>query len=185
MKKDSLPYGAFLNRRGIILLDILIVAIILGILGMIAIPIFSSMISESKLNGSTSELIAGLQYAGSLAVRYQRPFDLQADASGNWFKVVDTSPKPDPVPPARPDNVPPVDENGVVLNPFDKTWYIKDFDTIDQYQGVRIASVPAGGTVRFYPDGHTGIADSSFNVIYSDKQKTVTVNGTTGRIAVQ
>lgn len=110
--KNSLPCKLFIDRKGVILLDLLIVAIILAILGMVAIPIFSSFIADNKLEGSAGELVAGLQYAGNLAVQYQRPFGLCADVAGNWFKVFDTSPSPNPTPPARPDNIPPVDENG-------------------------------------------------------------------------
>jgi Tfp pilus assembly protein FimT len=162
-----------------------LVAIILGILGMIAVPHFTTVIADSRLNGSASEMVAGLQYAGSLAVRHQRPFGFKADTTGNWFKVFDTDPKPNPVPPARPDNDPPVDENGVVQNPLDKSWYMKDFNGGSPYQGVRIVAVPAGGTVQFYPDGHSGAADSTFAVNYGGRQKTITVNGATGRITAQ
>jgi Tfp pilus assembly protein FimT len=183
--KNSLPYKLFIDRKGVILLDLLIVAIILAILGMVAIPLFSSFIADNKLEGSAGELVAGLQYAGNLAVQYQRPFGLSADVAGNWFKVFDTSPSPNPTPPARPDNIPPVDENGVVLNPFDKTWYVRDFDTMDIYKGVQITSIPSGGTVQFYPDGHSGVIDSVFSISYGGKQKTITVNGTTGLITVQ
>jgi Tfp pilus assembly protein FimT len=183
--KNSLPCKTVIDSKGVILLDLLIVAIILAIMGMIAIPLFSSFIADNKLEGSTGELVTGLQYAGNLAVQYQRPFAVSADVAGNWFKVFDMSPAPNSTPPARPDNIPPVDENGVVLNPFDKTWYVMDFDTIDLYRGVKIVSVPSGGTVQFYPDGHSGIVDSVFSISYGGKQKTITVNGTTGLITVQ
>ena len=116
-----------------------------------------------------------MQYAGGLAARYQRPFGFKADTTGNWFKVFDTNPGSDP----------PVDVNGVVQNPFDKNWYAKDFNAGSPYYGVQIVAVPAGGAVQFYPDGHSGAADSSFTVKYGGRQKTITVSGITGRITVQ
>lgn len=149
------------------------------------IPQFHSMITEARLNEAAGELVSGLQYAGSLAIQYQRPFGLRAEVTGNWFKVFDTNPNPDTVPPARPDNVPPVNEDAVVLNPLDKKWYIRDFDDMGSYQGVKITTVPAGGEVRFYTDGHSSAFDTTFVVSLDSYQKTITVNGTTGRISVQ
>jgi Tfp pilus assembly protein FimT len=175
----------FLDRKGIVLLDALLVALILGILGIVVVPQLSSFSTDNRLSAAAGEIADGLRYAANLAVRYQRPFGIKADTAGNWFQVFDADPKPNGVPPARPDNDPPVDENGVVLNPFDKTWYTKDFDTIDHYRGVKITSVPANNLVQFYPDGHSGNADSSFVVSCGARQKTVTVNGATGRISVQ
>jgi Tfp pilus assembly protein FimT len=177
--------GDGLDRKGIVLLDLLLVSIIIAILSMIAVPHVRSIVSDNKLNGAAGEITGGLQYALNLAVRYQRPFGVQGDLQGNWFRVYDSDPKPNSVPPARPDNDPPVDANGVVLNPFDKMWYTKDFDTLDPYQGVKIVSVPAGGAVQFYPDGHSGEGDSSIAVSFAGKQKTITVNGASGRITVQ
>lgn len=172
-------------HSGLVLLDLLIAAVILGILAMIALPQFSSMATDNKLNGSASEIVSGLQYAANLAVQYQRPFGLRADATANSFSVFDTNPQPNPVPPARPDNTPPVNENGTVLNPFDKLWYARNFDAMEVYQGVRLTAVPTGGVVQFYPDGHSGVSDSAFALSYGGKQKTITVNGTTGQITVQ
>jgi Tfp pilus assembly protein FimT len=174
-----------LDRKGIVLLDVLLVAIIIAILGMIAVPHVRSLVSDNRLNGAAGEITGGLQYALNLAVRHQRPFGVQSDIQGNWFRVNDSDPKPNSAPPARPDNDPPVDATGAVLNPFDKTWYVRDFDTLDVYQGVKIVSVPAGGTVQFYPDGHSGEGDSSIAVSCAGKQKTITVNGANGRITVQ
>jgi Tfp pilus assembly protein FimT len=178
---SNATYGA----RGFTLLDLFIVIMIIGILGVIVIPQFHSMLTEEKLNEAAGELVSGLQYAGSLAIQYHRPFGLKANVSGNWFKVFDTNPYPDTVPPARPNNVPPVNEDAIVLNPLDKKWYIRDFDEMESYQGVRITSVPAGGEIRFYPDGHSSSSDNTFVVSLDGNQKTITVNGNTGRISVQ
>lgn len=168
---------------GFTLLDLLIVLVILGILAGILIPQYDGMISEARLNEASGELVAGLQYAGNLAVRYQRPFGLRANVGGNWFRVFDKQYKTDPTP--HHDSVPPVDTNGVVLNPVDKKWYEKDYDTMETYEGVRITSVPAGNEICFYPDGHCSSSDKTFVLAYAGNQRTITVNGTTGRISVQ
>lgn len=163
-----------LDKDGIVLLDLLIVAIILGILAVVALPLLSSFLNDNKLNSSATEVVSGLQYAGNLAVRYQRPFDFETDLGANSFRVRDTA---DPAP-----NDPPVDANRVVLNPHDKSWFSKDFDAIEAYQGVKLLS---GSTVRFYPDGHSGTSDSTFTVSLGDRQKSIKVDGMTGRVTVQ
>jgi Tfp pilus assembly protein FimT len=152
---------------------------------MIAVPHFSTVVAESALNGATVEIVSGLQYAANLAVRYQRPFGFKADITANAFNVFDADPKPDPVPPARPNNDPPVDINGVVQHPLNKDWYTRDFNSGSPYRGVRIMIAPFGGAVRFYPDGHSGAYDSTFAVSYGSMQKSITVSGATGRITVQ
>jgi Tfp pilus assembly protein FimT len=183
--REDFPEEDHLDGKGIVLLDVLLVSIIIAILGMIVVPRVSSLITDTRLNGAAGEITGGLNYALNLAVRYQRPFGVKGDVTGNWFRVYDSDPKPNSVPPARPDNDPPVDANGVVLNPFDKTWYVRDFDTLDAYRGVKIVSIPAGGTVQFYPDGHSGSGDSTFAVSCGGKQTTITVNGANGRVTVQ
>jgi Tfp pilus assembly protein FimT len=177
--------GILSGRNGSILLDLLLAAVIAGILAMIGLPLISSIMGDSRLNGATTELVSGLQYAANLAVRYQRPFGLVGDVTANSFRVTDTNPQPNAVPPAQPNNQPPVNELAVVFNPFEKAWYVKDFDDIDTYRGVSMVSAPAGNQVIFYPDGHTGLTDSSFVMGYGERQKTVTVSGTTGRVTVQ
>lgn len=149
------------------------------------------MVTETKLNEATGELVSGLQYAGNLAVKYQRPFGLkalEANVNGNWFRVFDYRYKDDTIPhhDCFPDPAcdPPVDAYGVVLNPFDKKWYQKDFDTMKTYEGVSITSVPAGGQIRFYPDGHSDSSDNTFVLSLAGNQRTITVDGTTGRISV-
>jgi Tfp pilus assembly protein FimT len=159
------------------------VIVILGILGTIAVPQFHSMMGARRLNAASGELVSALQYARNLAVKHQRPFGLNANLGGNWFRVYDDQYKTDNSP--HHDEVPPVDANGVVLNPLDKTWYVIDYDTMDTYEGVTMTSIPSSNRVCFYPDGHSSSSDSTFVLSYTGAQRTITVNGTTGRIHVQ
>jgi type II secretion system protein H len=170
-------------QSGFSLLDLVIVIVILGILGTIAVPQFHSMMGARRLNAASGELVSALQYARNLAVKYQRPFGLRANVGGNWFCVYDDQYKTDSHP--HHNDVPPVDANGVVLNPLDKTWYVIDYDTMDTYEGVNMTSAPAGNTVCFYPDGHSSSANSTFVLSHAGDQRTITINGTTGRIHVQ
>ena len=168
------------GRWGFTLLDSLLVILILGIVSMVVMPQFHAIIAEEKLNGATGELVSGIEYARNLAVKYQRPFGVIADTEENWFRVFDDQYRDDPAPHTGED--PPVDAYGVVLEPFDKQWYLKDFDSTDTYVEVGIVT---GGETLFYPDGHSGDADSTYVISAAGEQRTITVDGITGRVSVQ
>jgi prepilin-type N-terminal cleavage/methylation domain-containing protein len=171
------------KNKGFSLLDLLIAIMILGILVVLVTPPLHSMISTARLNEATGEVVSGLQYARNLAVNHQRPFGLLADVNGNWFRVFDYQYMTDSSP--HYSETPPVDAYGVILNPVDKTWYTIDFDNSPTYEGVRLSSVPGGGVISFYPDGHSLSTDSVFVLGFGEDQRTVTVDGTTGQVSVQ
>jgi Tfp pilus assembly protein FimT len=164
---------------GFTLLDSLIVIVILGIIGMIVMPQFQGMVQETRLNEAAAEIVSGIQYAGNLAVRYRRPFGFQADAAGHWFKIYDNRYAADAA--AHTASDPPVTSYGVVLNPIDKSWYQRDFDDMENYRGVTFTSAQ----IVFYPDGHSGNSNTTVTVSLGGGQRTITVNGMTGRINVQ
>ncbi|MCK9362858.1 MAG: GspH/FimT family pseudopilin [Syntrophales bacterium] len=167
------------RQKGFTLIDSLLVIVILGIIGMIAIPQFQGMIQETRLNEAAAELVSGMQYAGNLAVRYRRPFGFQADATGHWFKIYDNRYVNDANPHTADD--PPVTAYGVVLNPLDKDWYLRDFDDMENYRAVTFT----GAQIVFYPDGHSGNSNTTVTVSMGDNQRAITVDGATGRISVQ
>jgi type II secretion system protein H len=180
------PVFARQKNRGFSLLDLLIVLMILGIMGVILAPQLYSMMTEARLNEAAREMVSGLQYAQSLAVTHQRPFGLKADVDGNWFRVFDYQYRDDSNP--HHDETPPVDGYGVVINPFDKNWYIIDLDTIHTYEGVSIdaaSTESTDGMISFYPDGHSSLDDSFFVLSFGGDTKTITVDGTTGKIRVE
>ena len=168
------------KNKGFSLLDLLIVIMILGIMGMLVAPNLHS--TEARLNEAAREMVFGLQYAQSLAVAHQRPFGLKADVDGNWFRVFDYQYRDDTSP--HHDATPPVDSYGVVLNPVDKSWYSVDFDTAQTYEGVSVDSAPTGGMISFHPDGHSSLDDSVFVMSFGGDTRTITVDGTTGKIVV-
>ena len=169
------------KKAGFTLVDLLIVILILGIVGMAVSPQFHTMAAASKLNEATAELVDGLHYARNLAIQYQRPFGLYADVHLNTFTVFDLQHRWDFSP--HHDCEPPVAPFGVVLNPVDKTWYVKHLSSL--HDGVSIDSVPAGGGyITFYPDGHSNFSDSTFVLGLGAEQRTITVSGTTGRVSV-
>ena len=167
------------KQRGFTLLDSLIVIVILGIIGMIIIPQFQGLIRETRLSEAAAEIVSGMQYAGNLAVRYRRPFGFQADAAGHLFKIYDNRYSADTTAHTAAD--PPVTALGVVLNPLDKSWYIRNFADMENYQAVTFTDA----TIVFYPDGHSASSDTTVTVGLGSRQKTITVDGTTGRISTK
>ncbi len=194
------------RERGFSLVELLIVILIIGITAMAAMPQWGSMAAEAKLNGAVSEVVIAYEYALSLAVEYQRPFQVKAyttnygDDKANQFLVKDDRYESDASPHA--DALPPVYSYGRVYNPFDKKPYIIDFDDLQsalvgvvvpkrEYDGVVITQVPGGGTsgeVHCYPDGHCSdpaSPDTTIVLSYAGSQKTITSDAITGRITVQ
>ena len=170
------------KNKGFSLLDLLLVIMILGIMGMLVEPQLHSMMTEARLNEAAREMVSGLQYAQSLAVTYQRPFGLKADVGENRFRVFDCRYRDDTDP--HYNEKPPVDSYGVVLNPVDKSWYSVDFDTAQISEGVSLDSAPTDGMISFHPDGHSSLDDSVFVMSFGGDTRTITVDGTTGKIVV-
>jgi len=168
------------KQQGVSLFDMLIVIIILGIVGIAVIPQLQGIVEETKLNEATAELVSGIQYAENLAIRYRRPFGFQANAAEHWFQIYDNRYHTDSA--AHTDQDPPVTSYGVVLHPLDKNWYKRDFDEMENYRGVTF-TIASSDTIVFYPDGHSAAVNTTITVSLGDRQKTITVDGTTGRIS--
>ena len=184
---------------GFTLLDLIIVIIILGVLAMIIMPQIGAMANTSKANSAAWELVTALQFAQTLAIEYQRPFQFQIETVGkrNLFLVKDHTSSLNNN--EHPDADPPLYTYQRVYNPMDKKPYIIDFDDVasgvsdevstrEEYRGVTIDSVPGGGnsaTIEFYPDGHSGITDSVVVLSLGRETRTVTVDGFTGKVTVE
>ena len=165
------------------LIDLVIVCMILGIIGMIVAPQLNSVISETRLKGATGELVSALEYAQNLAVKYQRVFSVRVKESDNSFQVIDYRYKDDSS--AHMDEDPPVREQGIIFHPIDKAKYVRDFDTMSEYEGVDITDIASDYYICFYPDGHCSETNISFGLRLGDDQRTITINGITGKITVQ
>ena len=188
-----------LHRGGFTLLDLLIVVIILGVIGMMILPQIGSIANQTKLNSAAWELISAFQYAQTMAIEYQRPFQVKVFRSSgrNQFLVKDHQYESDAS--AYPNNDPPIYSWGRIYHPVDKKPYIIDFDDVqssvagevstrEEFRGVTIDSVPGGGNdaeIVFYPDGHSGNSDSVVVMSLGSETKTITVDGYTGKVSVQ
>jgi prepilin-type N-terminal cleavage/methylation domain-containing protein len=172
-----------LNQNGFTLIEILIIVMILGIIGMTGVPALTSVLGYSKLSSAGRIMVAAIETTASLSIRYKRPFQFQADVNTNTFQIKDTAPYPDDTAGTiRLGNLPPVNADDIVFNTLAGTWYQVDFDTIGTVGGVLIDSGPAALT--FYPDGHSAYADSVYVLSLGELSNTITINGITGRITV-
>jgi type II secretory pathway pseudopilin PulG len=171
------------ERLGFTLLDALLVVVILTIVAMAAVPIASSLLADSRLGAAAAETVSALQFAGNLAIRYQRTFGVEGSVNLNSLTVFDNRYRADAA--SHPGAAPPVAAWGVVLNPLDRTWYTLDLDDAPSCRGATLSAVPAGGIVRFYPDGHTGESDSVFVLRYGSATRSVRVSGVTGRVTAE
>ncbi|MBW1697187.1 MAG: hypothetical protein JRH18_02705 [Deltaproteobacteria bacterium] len=195
-------YTERLCSQGISMIDLVLVIMIIGIMVTVITPQFQSALTEMRLDGAAGELVYALEYAKSLAVKYQRPFKFKIyrydyeNKRNNQFTIKDfTSPLDDSV---HPDADPPLFTYQRVYHPVDKIPYIIDFDDLPtaldgilepkkEYEGVKILSIPVEATsadVIFYPDGHCSDTNISFTLGLGQEQRTVTVNGISGKITV-
>lgn len=171
----------FHNRPGFTLLEIMIALMIMGILGMAAMPVITPFLGDTRLSSACRVMAGGLEYAAVLSNRFQRPFALSTNIGLNQFKVVDTAPFPDTSASIRPNNFPPVNADNVVVNPMMDQWYT--LDLASAAEGVRISSGPA--LLTFYPDGHSLGADSLYVLALGNVTQTLRVDGFNGRVSLE
>ncbi len=184
-------YDVNLNRRGsgfvveggFTLMELLIVVMIVGILGLAVVPQIQLLIQEARLNGAAGELVTALEYASEQAAAYQRPFGVKVTGNSTTFSVFDVRYRNDPT--AHPTETPPVTAFGVVMNPVDKRWYTLDFQNLPHLTGTLISTAPPLGEIVFYPAGHCAALVNTLVVTYRTSSRTLTVNGMTGGVAVQ
>ena len=103
-------------------MEILVVLMLMGILGMTAFPVVNDWAQERRMIRACQIMVSGVEYTASLSTRYQRPFQFAISTVDNSFKIVDTAPYPNAVPPEQQNNQPPVNVDSVVLDPLTKQW---------------------------------------------------------------
>ncbi len=171
------------RRPGFTLLEIMMTLMIMGILGMAAMPVITSFLRDSRLSSACRVMAGAIEYATVLSNSYQRPFAVSTDIGRNQFTVVDTAPFPDTSAGIRPDNSPPVNADNVVFNPMMDQWYAMDLDQIPATEGVRISSAPA--FLTFYPDGHSTGSGSFYVLALGTFTQTIRVDGFSARVSLE
>jgi len=178
---------SLVRSSGFTLIELLIIVMILGILAMAGVPALTSVLGDSKLSSASRIMVSAIEYTASLSIKYKRPFQFEADVSNNFFQIIDTAPFPDDTTGTiRLNNLPPVNGDDIVFNTLAGTWYIVDFATIGNFDGVSIDSgPPPDDNVTFYPDGHSSYTDSQYVLSLGERSNTITIDGISGRITVE
>ncbi len=175
--------GASMKNNGFTLIELLIIVMTLGILAMAGLPSITSVLGDSKLSSAGRIMVSGIEYTANLSIRYQRPFQFEADTNTNSFQIKDTAPYPNSTSGTiRLNNLPPVNDDDIIFNTLSGTWYVVDFATTGNFDGVSIDSGPAA--LKFYPDGHSTYTDSQYVLSFGGRSNTITINGISGRISV-
>ena len=157
------------NSFGFTMVEVMIVLIILGTISAIAMPSIRSNLDEIKLDGAARETVSAIQYCQSMAIKTGDIHQINFNVIQNRFQC----------------------ENTIIslmaLHPVDKKPYDFDFDIMATFQGVDIVSA------TFNPGNKSGTSFTSLgestktgSVVlgYGGLQKTITVSGILGNIAV-
>jgi type II secretory pathway pseudopilin PulG len=157
---------------------------IIGILGMAAMPVITSSLGDVRLSSACRVMAGGMEYAATLSNRYQRPFAFSTDIGLNQIEVVDMDQfPPDPSAGIRLGNSPPVNADNVVFNPMMDQWYTMNLDQVPATEGVSISSGPA--FLTFFPDGHSTGSDSLYVLALGTFTQTIRVDGFSARVSIE
>lgn len=74
-----------MNKRGFTLIEVVIVAVIIGIISTIAIPRFGKVMTRLKMKTSGRDIISQLRLARSYAVSQKKPFGVYFDIENNQY----------------------------------------------------------------------------------------------------
>lgn len=149
---------------GFTLIEILLVVAIIGLVALVMIPTFTSHEDEQKLTMAATELVEGLRYARSEAIRTGSTFRVEIDHDGDGFMVADLS---GPV-------------GQTVYHPVSKKPYRVDFTDSIIYSGV---DINGSGTVNIYFSAQ-GLADADrvITLTYGSFSTDIMVESSSGRI---
>ncbi len=171
---------------GFTLLELLLVLLILGVLGLAVSPSLMSALAKERLKAGAGGLADAFAYARILAVSNERVYGVDVDVDGNWYRVFDNDYKENDPNTSHHDDDPPVHTDGLVQQPISKDWYKVDLDSAATSDGVEITAGPDGNEVLFHPDGHTSSAvDQTCTLSCGGYTLDLTIKAGTGRVVIQ
>ena len=154
-------------QTGYTLFEILLVVAIIGLLAMVVIPSFTSHEDEQKLTMATAELVNGLRYARSEAMRTGTSIRVAIDNDNDRFLVADVSGTTEQT----------------LYHPVNKKPYDIDYPVLENCSGVDIDG-SGKMNIDFTAQGLTD-ADRTITLTYGSSSTTIVVESSTGRITSQ
>lgn len=76
---------SLINKKGFTIIEVVIVAVLIGIISAIAIPRFGKVMTKLKMKASGRDIISQLRLARSYAVSQKEPFGVYFDTENNQF----------------------------------------------------------------------------------------------------
>lgn len=162
-RRDSLR-----SRSGLTIIEILIVAVILSIVALTAVPMLSSA-GSLQIRAASNMIAADLEYAKSMAISRGQNYSVVFDQAGESYQIED--------------------QNGnVIAHPVKKGFsYIVDFQSDSRLSRVDITGVNFGATASVTFDS-LGSPDNGGTVSLQaggGTTATITVEPITGYISIQ
>jgi prepilin-type N-terminal cleavage/methylation domain-containing protein len=146
-------------KKGFSLIEILIVVVILGIAGMMAIPMIGSA-SSVQVDAAADTIASDLGYAKNMAITNQKDYWAVFDSDSYQLE----------------------DADGVIMHPVNKKDYVIEYSSLGS--GITVTTNFTDDKVKFE---YMGSPDSGGTVTIqgSTVSKTVTVEPVTGYISVE
>lgn len=82
------------GQRGLTLVELMVVIAVIGIISIVATPLFMTFLRAMETRGAAGELVALLHQARELAIARNTSYAVEVDVDNNRLRFVDTSDAP-------------------------------------------------------------------------------------------
>ena len=170
--RNALDNNTLWRNCAFTILEIMIVAVIISIIAMMAVPMFSSA-SGSQLRTAASIVAADIEYATSMAIKTSRNYSVVFNADDETYQIQDQ-------------------DEQLILHPVSKKDYVVDFTSDQRLNRVEIDTVSFDSTsvIKFdylgspYDGNGQPITNGSVKLIVDEMSLTVSVEPVTGYISI-
>lgn len=167
------------NQKGFTLVELLLVAVILGIMAGVGMTSYGGVFGEVKLEAAAREIRDAFQYARSQSILSDAASGQeygvwvalpQGGGVGNWFQAVKGNGTPTP--------------DGII-HPLEKNPYLVDFDNSGYFAGVTLSalSLDVNDQLYFNKRGVPSLS-GSVTIQYAGGERTISISRPAGIVAI-